>query len=229
MNLAKGMKPSQPELEAAGDAYAAALQELAPLYAKSGDYFEQEDYKDDKLAWAKEQHPVLTAAWAKFAAANDKLEEEVDDLEDKIQDERLAFLEKSEGKKILYHHTRLLVTAKKLVRRAALIDDPQELDLDGFQKDLEAYEGAWKAVSDYYAAHKQEVDEGARTYWTMEHPAKELLSEAKSLMRRRRDKVRFSTGEKMTINANNAAAVDGHPAAVVQAYNSLISTSNNLF
>ena len=226
---ARAQKPSMPELESAGDAYVAALQELVPLYAKSNEYFEQENYKDDQLGWAKAQHPVFLAAWAKFSSANDKLEEEVDALEDQIAVERLAFLEKSEGKKFTWHHQSLLVSAKRLVRRAGMIDSPEELELEPFQKDLAAYETALTAVTQYYAANKKEVDEQARAYWTVEGPAKELLSEAKSLMRRKRDNDKFSTGERMTIRANNAEAVDGHPAAVVKAYNDLITRSNGLF
>jgi hypothetical protein len=50
----------------------------------------------------------------------------------------------------------------------------------------------------------------------------------KNLERRKRDKVAYSDGERMTIGANNSAAVDGSPGQVVDTYNRMIGDSNNL-
>jgi uncharacterized protein DUF3829 len=219
----KGEAPKLPELEAAGDAYVAAIAELQPLTAKLRPYFEQGDYKDDKLALAIRLHPKLVAAWDKLAKANDALEAQVDKLEDKLAADDLAELEKTSGKQLRWHHKRMLIQAKKLL---AFVDEPGK-DLAGLQAAVAAYDTAATELLAYATAHKEEKPQPL-AYWTIESPVKQLQKDAKEMMRRQRDKTPYSDGERMTINANNAESVEGHPARVIAAYNSLIDTSNRM-
>lgn len=220
---AKAKAPKLPELEAAGDAYVAAIAELQPLTAKLRPYFEQGDYKDDKLALAIQLHPKLIAAWDKLAKANDALEAQVDKLEDKLAADELGELEKTSGKQLRWHHKRMLIQAKKLL---AFVDEPGK-DLAGLQAAVAAYDTAANELLAYATAHKDEKPQPL-AYWTIESPVKQLQKDAKEMMRRQRDKQPYSEGERMTINANNAESVEGHPARVIAAYNSLIDTSNRM-
>lgn len=227
LDKAKTMKPSIPELEAAGQKWHEALAGLAPLYKTSNDYFEQGNYKDDKLAWAKQVHADLMAKWAAFDEATSALDGHVEKLEDEIQNKELAYLEKSEGRKIRFLHHQMLVKAKKLVKVAA-VNTPAEIDLPTFTNAVADYDKAWTEVWSYYTTNKKEVEDTVRAYWTIESPGKDLLKDAKDLMRRKRDNVKFSTGEKMTIDASNPEAVEGHPARIIKSYNSLIDKSNGI-
>jgi hypothetical protein len=222
------MPPSIPALEAAGAAYVAAVEQLAPLCAAMRDYFDQGDYKDDKMQKAIDAHPKLLAAWDAFGKADSDLGTQIDQLEDKIQGEQLAQIEQQEGKKIHYLHVKLLIDAKKVVRFAGDIATPAEVPLEPYTAAVQALEQSTTDVTTYYDAHKDEVEQDIPSYWTFENPAKDFLKDAKDLMRRARDKDKFSSGEKMTIEADNAEAVEGHPRRVVHSYNALIDASNQL-
>ncbi|HEU0036289.1 MAG TPA: YiiG family protein [Kofleriaceae bacterium] len=225
---AKMKGPKLPALEAAGDAYVAAIAELQPLTVKLRDYFEQKNYKDDKLALAIESHPKLMAAWDRFAAANDALGKEVDKIEDQLNAAQLAELEKTEGKQLHWHHKRMLIEAKKVVGIAAAAASPFDVKNPAeLQAAVAALDKASTELLDYYDKHKAEIEKASISY-SIDSELKRFVTDAKELMRRNRDKTAFSDGEKMTIRANNAESVEGHPARVIAAYNALIQSSNRL-
>ncbi|MEO8698465.1 MAG: YiiG family protein [Kofleriaceae bacterium] len=229
LGAAKALTPSLPAIEKAGDAYLAAIVELQPLTVKLHDYFDQGNYKDDKLALAIELHPKLMAAYEKFMPANRALSAEVDKLEDRVSADQLAEVEKTEGKKLYWHHKRMLIDAKKLVGIAGDANTPFEIkDPAALQASVATFERDTKELLDYYKANKEELEKKSMTYWTIESSLTAFLKDSKELMRRNRDKVAFSSGEIITIDANNAESVEGHPARVIRAYNSLINDSNRL-
>ncbi len=228
VEAAKAMKPSIPDLESAGAAYVAAIDTLVPLTKDLDGYFRAGNYKDDKLAHAIELHPKLMAAYTDFLKADGLLEGQVDSLEDKIQADRLTAIEKKDGKSLRYLHLKFLIASKHVVRLTSKLDSPAEVDLEPYTAAVTAADQALTEDMAYYDAHKEDVDKGGMSYWTFVNPAKDFVTDAKDLMRRKRDKDAFSTGEKMTIEANNAVAVSGHPRRVGKSYNEVIDTSNRL-
>jgi hypothetical protein len=70
---ANAAEPHDAALESAASAYADAVGKLEPLLKEADEYYEQENYKDDKMAKGKEMHPRLVAAWDAFANADKKL------------------------------------------------------------------------------------------------------------------------------------------------------------
>ena len=56
--------------------------------------------------------------------------------------------------------------------------------------------------------------------------AKTFLTSAKQLMRRIRDKVPFSQGDRMMINAGGGEMIEGTPQRLMRDYNSLIEAYN---
>jgi hypothetical protein len=223
VDAVKAQAPKLPELEAAGDAYVAALVELQPITVKLRAYFEQGDYKDDKLAAAIEAHPKLMAVYVAFDKANRALNAEVDKLEDKLAVDSLAALEKTEGKRLRWHHKRAMLEAKKVVTIAVSVKSPFELkDTAPLAAALAAFDTAIEELAAYYEKNKAELER----YTSIERELKDFLKDAKDMLRRVRDKQHFSSGEKMTINANNAEAVEGTPARVIRSYNTLIDSSN---
>lgn len=212
----KGNEPKLPDLEKAGDAYVAALAELQPLTVKAHAYFDAGDYKDDKLKLAIELHPKLMAAWAKYHAAADPLEEQVDKLEDELQTKQLAHLEQTEGKSFHWHHKRMLVEAKKLVVFVSDARTPAEIkDLDGLQKQVAAFDTAATELLAFYHQHEKELSKRTMSYSWVESSVKNYLKSAKEMMRARRDNVKIDSEH-----------TEGHPKHVIAAYNSLIDHSN---
>ncbi|QOZ24373.1 YiiG family protein [Bradyrhizobium sp. CCBAU 51753] len=215
---ANAMEPHDAELEAAANAYVTAVTALEPLLKEADDYYSQENYKDDKMAKGKALHPRLVAAWDAFANADKALRGGVDVINDKRAAERLAAIEASEGRKSHYYVEALMIQAKRLLR-AQQADKP---DLDVITRALNDYEATVKAAEE--ASGK---DGDAKLGSMFIGSAKSFLTTAKQLMRRVRDKVPYSSGEKMIMsNAGAGWMVEGSPARLMRDYNQLVDGYN---
>ncbi len=114
----------------------------------------------------------------------------------------------------------------ELIRIGSVSDYP-ELDLERFSGQLVTYEAAVKELEQYVAAHADEVKRLGRVDGLVS-ASKGYLGAARELMRRKRDNEKYSRGDRATIRANNAQAVEGHPARVVDTYNKLIDAANRM-
>ncbi|MES5485866.1 YiiG family protein [Bradyrhizobium sp. INPA03-11B] len=215
---ANAADPHDAELEAAANAYVAAVTTLEPLLKEADDYYSQENYKDDKMAKGKALHPRLVAAWDAFASADKALRAGVEAINDKRAAEQLAAIEASEGRKSHYYVEALMIQAKRVLR-AQQADKP---DIDTITQALNEYEATVKATED--ASGKDgDVKLGSMFIGS----AKSFLTTAKQLMRRVRDKVPYSSGEKMMLsNAGSGWMVEGSPARLMRDYNQLVDGYN---
>jgi hypothetical protein len=215
---ANAMEPHDAELEAAANGYVAAVTALEPLLKEADDYYAQENYKDHKMAKGRELHPRLVAAWDAFAGADRSLRGAVDGINDRQAMERLAAIDKSEGRKTHYYVESLMIQAKRLVR-AQEVDKP---DLDKVTQALNDYEATVKSIED--ASGK---DSDAKLGSIFVGNAKSFLTTAKQLMRRVRDKVPYSSGDRMMMQTAGAAwMVEGSPARLLRDYNQLVDSYN---
>ncbi len=218
VEAANALKPHEPEIEGAATAYAEAVGVLEPLLKEADDYYDQQNYKDDKMAKGRALHPRLVAAWDAFAAADVKLRKLVDDFQDKLARARLAEIERTEGIKDRYHVEAVMLTAK-YVLRAQQASPP---DLAAFIKAIEEYEAIIKATEDYASNNP-----GAKVGSSFVSDAKKYLTTAKMLMRRVRDKVPYSQGDKMLMDSGGGAwMVEGSPARLSRDYNQLVGAYN---
>ena len=213
---ANALEPRDAALEGAASAYAEAVSALEPLLKEADDYYSQEDYKDDRMAKGKALHPRLVAAWDAFAAADQKLRSEVDAINDRRALEKLAEIERSEGRSGRYHVEALMIEAKRLLRA----QDTEKPDLAAITQALSDYEDAVKA------AERAPADKGARIGSIFMSSAKSLLTTAKQLMRRIRDRVPYSTGDRMMLNAGSGWMVEGSPQRLLRDYNQLVEAYN---
>jgi hypothetical protein len=215
---ANAADPHDAELEAAANAYVAAVTTLEPLLKEADDYYTQENYKDDKMAKGKALHPRLVAAWDAFAGADKALRAGVEAINDKRAAEHLAAIEASEGRKSHYYVEALMIQAKRVLR-AQQADKP---NLDAITQALNEYEATVKAMDE--ASGK---DGDAKLGSMFIGSAKSFLTTAKQLMRRVRDKVPYSSGEKMMLsNAGAGWMVEGSPARLMRDYNQLVDGYN---
>ncbi len=219
-NVAKAnaLEPHDAELEAAASAYAKAVARLEPLLKEADDYYEQQDYKDDKMAKGKALHPLLVAAWDAFASADKALRGGVEAINDKRAVEKLAAIEQSEGKQARYHVQALMIQAKRLLRA----EDAAKPDLAEITKALKDYEDIVKAAGQFTGSGG-----GDKIGSFFMNNAKSFLVTAKALMRRLRDHVPYSTGDKMMLNSGGGGwMVEGSPPRLLRDYNQLVDAFN---
>lgn len=217
---ANTLEPRNSELEAAASAFVEAVVALEPLLKEADDYYTQEDYKDDKMAKGKAMHAKLVAAWASFANADTALRSGLDVVQDKLAVEELAKIESTEGRSARYHIQSLMMHAKRVMREQSAAKP----NLAKIQEALGEYETIAKATEDYAEANKDKDDKIGSMFV---NAAKAYLVTAKQLMRRVRDKVPYSSGEKMILSSGGGAwMVEGSPGRLMHDYNQLVEAYN---
>jgi hypothetical protein len=214
---ANGLEPRDATLEAAASAYAEAATNLEPLLKEADDYYTQQNYKDDKMAKGKAMHPRLVAAWDAFANADKALRNGVEAINDRRAVERLAEIERSEGRKVRYHIEALMIQAKRVLRA----EDVEKPDLAAITQAIDDYESIVKATEQISGA-----DGNPKIGSIFISSAKSYLTTAKQLMRRLRDKVPYSTGDKMMLNAGSGWMIEGSPPRLLRDYNQLVDGYN---
>jgi hypothetical protein len=215
VEAANALEPRDGALEAAASAYADAVGKLEPLLKEADEYYSQEDYKDDKMAKGKAMHPRLVAAWDAFAKADKSLREGVESINDRRAAERVATIEKSEGKSARYHTEALMIDAKRVLRTQTA----EKPDINAITAALNAYESQVKALD--------QLGGDAKIDSFFLSAAKGYLTSAKQLMRRIRDKTPLSQGDRMMINAGGGEMIEGTPQRLLRNYNDLIGAYNN--
>jgi hypothetical protein len=214
---ANALEPRDAALEAAASAYVEAVSKLEPLLKEADDYYSQEDYKDDRMAKGKTLHPRLVAAWDAFANADKALRNGVEVINDKRAAERLAEIEQKEGRKARYHVQALMIHAKRVVRT----QETQTPDLAAMTQALNEYEAIVKAAEQASGAGGD-----AKIGSMFIGNAKSFLTSAKQLMRRVRDKVPYSQGDRMMLDGGGGWMVEGSPQRLLRDYNQLIDAFN---
>jgi hypothetical protein len=214
---ANALEPRDAGLEAAASAYVEAVSKLEPLLKEADDYYSQENYKDDRMAKGQALHPRLLAAWDAFASADKALRAGVETINDKRAIERLAEIESKEGRKARYHVEALMIQAKRVLRA----QDAANPDLAAITQALNEYESVVKATEEFSGSGEAKI--GSMFIGN----AKSFLTTAKQLMRRIRDHVPYSTGDKMMLNAGSGWMVEGSPPRLLRDYNQLIEAYNS--
>lgn len=215
---ANALEPHDADLEAAASAYVTAVVALEPLLIEANDYYEQEDYKDDKMAKGKALHPRLVAAWDAFASADKTLSTAIDVIDDKRAEEALAEIERTEGRNGRYHIRSLMIRAKHVISA----ENSSTPDLDKLTAAVSEYDAVTKAAEQYAAANPD-----SKIGSSFIDSAKQFLVTAKQLMRRVRDKTPYSEGEQMMLETDGGGwMVEGSPARLTRDYNELVDSYN---
>lgn len=214
---ANAMEPRDATLETSASNYAEAVGILEGLLKEADDYYTQENYKDDKMAKGRAMHPRLIAAWDAFASADQKLRSGIDELQDVMAAQRIAEIERTEGIKDRYHIEAVMLSAKRLMR----VQSASKPDIAAIGKALEDYEAIVKATETF-----AEENIGTKIGSSFVNASKSFLTTAKQLMRRVRDKVPYSQGDKMMLDAGGGWMVEGSPARLTRDYNQLVGSYN---
>jgi hypothetical protein len=214
-------EPRHGELEGAGSGYVDATVALAAILKTAHEYYTQGNYKDDKMATGKDLHPKLLAAFATFDKADSDLRGLVERLNDEKQLAQLAEIEKTEGRSGRYLIEFMMIKAKGMIRAQGSEDDKQ-INLARVSEALGAYAAAVKELDEHALKNND-----AKRATSLVSSAKAFLVSAKELMRRARDKVPYSDGERMMLSQPGAGwMVGGSPPNLSRSYNQLIETYN---
>lgn len=213
---ANTLEPRDAGLEAAASAYADAVSKLEPLLKEADDYYEREDYKDDKMAKGKAMHPRLIAAWDAFAAADTALRNGVEVINDRRAAEQLAEVEQKEGRKARYHVQALMIHAKRVLRA----ETSEKPDVAAIAKEVTELEALVKGAEEFSGNGDGKIGS------SLIGNAKSFLVTSKQLMRRIRDKVPYSSGDQMMMGGGGAWMVEGSPARLLRDYNQMIDSYN---
>ena len=195
------------------------MSKLEPLLKEADDYYQREDYKDDKMAKGKALHPRLVAAWDAFANADQQLRTGVEAINDKRALERLAEIESKEGKQARDHVEALMIQAKRVLRT----NDTAKPDIGEITKAIADFENGITAAEQFAGSGVGNGKIGS----IFISNAKSYLVTAKQLMRRIRDKTPYSSGDRMMLSQQGAGwMVEGSPARLLRDYNQLIGAYN---
>jgi hypothetical protein len=223
LDRAKTMQPALPEVDAAAAEYRRVLDELVPIVKQANKYYDQDDYKDDKMAKGKQLHGQLLSAFSKFEQVSKGFEERVTTLNDGVSLRQLARLEKDPSRRLQYLSERSLQEAKQLLRLAD-VGELKELDQQKYDVALQTYDKTLSELEQYADSHKAEADK-VTMFSSYLSDCKAFLKSAKDLLRRKRDNKDFN---KEFFSDSSPQMVDGHPAQVIEKYNRMINDSNHL-
>lgn len=180
----------------------AALEAAASAYAKA----------------VAKLEPLLKEADDYYENADKTLRSNVEAINDKRVLEKLAAIEQSEGKQARYHVEALMIQAKRVLRA----EDAAKPDVGAITAALTELEGTIKAAEEFPGSGAK----GKIGSLFMSN-AKSFLTTAKQLMRRIRDKVPYSSGDKMMLsNAGSGWMVEGSPPRLLREYNQLVESYN---
>ena len=223
LDRAKTLPPVLPEVESAAVEYRNALEQLEPVVKRAADYYDQKDYKDDKMAKGRAMHAELLLAFAKFEQVSHGFEERVIALNDSVNARQFVRLEGDPARRLQYLAQKSQNQGKELIK-ASNVAELRELDLQRYDVALQSYERALDELEQYIAANKAEAEKtsGLSSYLS---DSKTFLKSAKELLRRKRDNKDFN---KEFFSNSNPRLVDGHPAQLVENYNRAIEASNRL-
>ena len=223
LDRAKTIAPSLPDVESAAAEYRKALEELDPLVKQANKYYDQDDYKDDKMVKGKALHPQLMNGFAKFEQVSKGFEDRVTALNDEVMARQLTRLEKDPTRRLQYLSQRGLNEAKASIK---LIDiaELKELDQQKYDVALQTYDRTLTELEQFAEKNKAQADK-VMMFSSYLSSCKTFLKSAKDLMRRKRDNKDFN---KEFFSNSSPQMVDGHPAQVIEKYNRMIGDSNHL-
>lgn len=202
-----GMEPSMPEIEAAMGTYLETAKAFAAHTVELDRYYEQENYKDDDWAKAKEIAPKFKASFDAWVPAEKKLSALVGEKKDVVEQNILKHIEEQYGQNIEWQSRSYILVAKTYIRCVTA----EGASADACEDQFKALEAAEQSFRKYYDANKATAD---KVFWmsSFEGTVTDFYTASKKFMRD------FREGKAKPDAVNK----------VVDEYNDVIDASNNL-
>lgn len=201
--------------------YQHAFQSLYTQIEKVDGYFTREDYRRDGGEGMRVQHAPLMQAYTTFFKASEVLDAALEKNEEERRVEQLKQIEAAEGHSLAYYHLRVIGDGKRLA-----------LSLQGESPDLQV---ARMQLADYQAMVKEMQGAGVgkdNPQWGhVQRSTDVLIRDAGRRVERIASGKAFTDREREQERASNGrvgSAPAGSEAAVMAAYNDLVTTSNRM-
>lgn len=210
-------KPALADLDAAAGQYQQALKALVPISKEAHDYYERQDYEDDRFAKGKQLHAPLMTAFKDFVVASETFNAELERQNDAAQREQLKALEQAEGRTREYYRLAMMLEAK------AIMDMMGEDDFDvaRARERLDAF----NRISDEAHAKVADQEPGKLDWNSFEREAENFRREGKERLQRVSGKVPYTVFEQRML-ASPSMAPSGSAGRLLHIYNALVFQSN---
>jgi hypothetical protein len=227
---ARKQRPSLPEVDAAADQFATAVQRVFTLTTTAHRAVDPGDKPGDSAhdrARGEALQPELLAAFAAFDAAHTALFDQVYRINHEVHTDQVKRLEQRDGRNLAVLVELMMLRAEELVRFAATPwDRLDQLDLAAFGAALDRTEEAVEDAASYATAHPKDAEEFGR-FGPFLDDARSYLTTGRELARRARDHVAYTDAEKIMAGAGNEAGIVGSPAAFARAYNVVVEDAGH--
>ncbi len=120
--IAKGPKL---DADTAALAMVTALEEMVQPTKDAETYYSSRKYKEDNCKHGQELHPVLNQAWDKYITGEQALRAFVEKYNDDREAKDLVAAQKKYGKGFHYHHLKMLIDSKLLLRAVDAASGPK--------------------------------------------------------------------------------------------------------
>jgi len=224
----KGMAPALPELDNAVAAFAAAIKAGAPLLNDAEAYYDQKDYKDDKMAKGHTLHPQLVALFKNVNSLSRAMSEAFAKQKGPLDARELERL-KAKGPKVAY------------LTKRSVMDSDVFANLSNVKSVKEFYalpapelQAKVDILAQDYAELKALVDakgkdlEGTSGVDSYAGDLETYLKTAKEVTRRVRDQTKFTNSELERLGTGAGWMTDGSPDKLDRDHESLIRSYNQM-
>lgn len=225
-NVAKALaiKPAFNPMDEIAANYLAAAEKVSAEINTLNRYYDQEDYKDDAFAKGKELHPKLLAAYKAFEPASKAFSQSISQINDERQKAHLKAIEKEEGKTLSYYSLAIMLDAKSINN---MIEE-ESFDAEKSLAMVAELQSKIEASRPLIEERKKSSDLSYISYDSLLSQADNYAKAAKERIRRVRDKVPYSTGEKMNLGTAGEWMVNGSVGKLIREYNSLVDNYNRI-
>lgn len=213
------LKPNFEPLDSAALAFSDAAPALATTINDMNKYYDQQDYKDDNFAGAKEFHKKFISQYDAFGPIAKNYIENINIMSRERSVNDIKATEQKEGKSIKYY-TLLTILEAETINDGVSGDD---FNVASVSKQLAEFGDHIKQLSEKVNA---DIDKH-RSFPGYISELEKFQAAVKKRLRRVRDKVAYDEHDTYMINNGNGRLVEGTHAAVVDAYNDLIDTYNS--
>ncbi|HMJ14529.1 MAG TPA: DUF3829 domain-containing protein [Polyangiaceae bacterium] len=143
------------EADAAALQMVEALEELRVPQNEAADYYYKNQHLKDDCKKGQELHPKLVTAWTKYAQADNDVRGFVEKYQDARDADELASVEKKYGKRLRYHHRKLMIEGKALVRETDAQTAQAAPDVAALRAKLAAFVQTLQDAASLVAKEKQ--------------------------------------------------------------------------
>ncbi|MBN5051593.1 YiiG family protein [Stenotrophomonas sp. YIM B13575] len=210
-------KPALADLDAAAGQYQQALKALVPISKEAHDYYERQDYEDDRFAKGKQLHAPLMTAFKDFVVASETFNAELERQNDAAQREQLKALEQAEGRTREYYRLAMMLEAKTIVE----LMTGDDFDQAKARERLDAF----NRISDEAHAKVADQEPGKLDWNSFEREAENFRREGKERLQRVSANTPYTDFERRMLDSPSMAP-RGSAGKLMQEYNSLVFQSN---